>query len=224
MGRFDSLKYPVHKLEPGQTVDKAFPRLFESEEFKKIRTRADYHRLVCYICYLYDKNTDLTEEHPKNLQARKEAAATEAGYQRVNGKWPKNIQDVMDIRDKDATAAILRFLKDQKYHIWTDIVVTEQEYDDFQRLRFQNISGRTKKKTTETDIYSAANKKDSLMEAVATRMTRLETLYKLFYEDHMDVKKAEFDEMITPEKAERILAKEGKPYEEMREVNHVLSD
>lgn len=226
MGRFDSLKYPVHKLKPGEKIDQAFPQLFKSPEFKKIRARADYHRLACYIVLLYDKGTDLTAEHPKNLQARKDAAAIEAGYERVAGKWPKQIQDVMDIRDRDATAAIFQFLKDQKYHLWTDIIVTEQELDEFQRLRFQNISsGKSKKKTADTDLYAAANKKDSLMEACSTRISRLEMLYKQFYEDHMDVKEAEFDEIITPEKAERILAKEGKPYEELKEeVTDVSSD
>jgi hypothetical protein len=144
MARFDSLKYPVHRLKPGETVDKAFPDLFKKPEFKKIRARADYHRLTCYIVYLYDKGTDLTQEFPNNLQARKDAAASEAGYEKVAGKWTKQIQDVMDIRDKDSMEAILAFLKGQRYHIWTEIIVTEQELDEFQRIRFQSVGKKSR--------------------------------------------------------------------------------
>ncbi len=215
MARFDSLKYPVHRLKPGEKVDKAFPRLFESPEFKALLKRADYNRLVCYIVLLYSKDTDLTHEFPKNLQARKDAAATEAGYERQKGKWQKQIQDVMDIRDKDATAAIFRFLKDQKYSVWTEVVVTEQELEEFQKLRFTTIA---KKGSSDKDIMDAANKKEKLMEACETRIKYLDSLYKQFYEDHTDVQEAEFDEAITPETAERILAKEKPPFEVEKEA------
>jgi hypothetical protein len=228
MARFDSLKYAVHKIGD-ESVDKAFPDLFKKPEFKKIRGRPDYNRLTKYICYLYDKNTDLTHEFPKNLQARKDEAAKEAGYERTNGKWPKQIQDVMDIKDKDATSAIFIYLKDQKYYIWTEIVVTEQELDEFQRIRFASVSNKSSKKggKVESEIIDAANKKDKLKEACDSRIKSLETLYKQFFEDHMELKQAEFEEQITPENAERILAKETPPWEEEKaetQTPHVSSD
>lgn len=218
MAKYDRLQYAVHKLKPGESVDKAFPSLVKRiPEFEKLKKRADYNRLVMYIMFLYDKNTDLADEH-KILQDRKDAAATDAGYERVKGgKWPENVQKVMDIRDKEAGEAILSFLKTQKNHIWTEIIVTEQELDEFQRIRFNSITKKKGKVGDEKDVIDAANKKDKLKEACETRIKSLESLYNQFFQDHQDLRKAEFDEMITPENAERILEKEGPPYEEIKD-------
>lgn len=204
MARFDSLKYPVHNIGD-QSVDKAFPELFKDPAFKKLRARADYNRLTKYILFLYDKDSDLTQEFPKNLQGRKDAAATESGYERTGGKWPKQIQDVMDVKDKDSNSAILAFLKIQKHYIWTEIVVTQQELDEFQALRFASI--KKGKNTAESDVIEAANKKEKLKQACESRIKSLEGLYRQFYEDHKDLQTAEFDEVITPETAERIMKK-----------------
>jgi hypothetical protein len=215
MARFDGLQYAVHKLQPGETVDKKFPELFKKPEFKKLRARPDYNRLTIYIVLLYDKGTDLVDEFRNNLQGRKDAAAIEAGYERSNGKWPEHVQKVMDIRDQDAMMAILAFLKGQRYHIWTEIVVTEQELDEFQRIRFASIT-TGKKKKAESDTIKAANEKDKLKEACELRIKSLETLYNQFYEDHTELKYVEFSEPITPENAERILESEKPPYEEIK--------
>lgn len=215
MARFDGLQYAVHRLKPDETVDKAFPELFKRPEFKKLRARADYNRLVKYIIMLYDKGTDLVDEFRNNLQGRKDAAAIEAGYERVNGKWPENVQKFMDIRDQDAMHAILAYLKGQRYHVWTEIVVTEQELDEFHRIRFSSIT-TGKKKKAESDTIKAANEKDKLKEACELRIKSLETLYNQFYEDHTDLKHVEFTEPITPENAERILETEKPPYEEIK--------
>lgn len=217
MGRFDSLKYPVHRVKPGEFVDKAIPELFKIPEFKALRSSkkhaADFSRVTKYIVYLYDKNSDLVDEFRSDLKARKDAAATEAGFERIKSKWPESIQRVMDIKDEEAYRAILAYLKMQKYAIWTEIVVTEQELDEFNRIRFAAI---TKKKGEEKDIIKAANEKDRLKEKCESRIKSLEALYKQFYEDHDDVKEAEFTEMVTPENAERILSTMEAPYEEIK--------
>lgn len=216
MARFDRLKYPVHKLQPGQTADQAFPTLFKIPEFKKLKSSkkhaADYSRLACYIVLLYDKGTDLADEFRDDLKARKDAAATAAGYERIGGKWPAHVQKVMDVQDEEAYHAILAYLKEQKYPLWREICVTEQELDEFNKIRFASI---TKKKGEEKDIIKAATEKDKLKEACETRIKSLDSLYTQFFEDHSDVKKAEFEEMITPENAERILEKETPPYVEL---------
>lgn len=215
MARFDSLQFHVHRLKPDESVEKAFPVLFKKPEFKALMKRADYNRLTAYIVYLYDKNTDLTEEFKSNLQARKDAAAQHAGYERTkDGKWPAHIKKVMDITDKEATAAIMAFLKHQKYHIWTEIVVTEQELDEFQRIRFTGLG--KKKGDRESDIIDAANRKDKLKLSCETRIKSLESLYNQFYEDHQEVRKAEFEEMMTPENAERLFEKEPPPFVEIK--------
>lgn len=219
MGRFDTLKYPVHRLKPGEPIDQAFPDLYKIPAFKKLRASkkhaADHNRLVKYIIFLYDKNTDLLDEFRTDLRARKDAAATEAGFERIKGGgWPVSLQKVMDIQDDEVYFAILAYLKMQKYPLWTEIQVTEQELDEFNRIRFASITKKAKK--GETDTIKAANEKDKLKEACEKRIKSLEGLYAQFYEDHTDVKKAEFDEMITPENAERILTAEPPPYEEIK--------
>jgi hypothetical protein len=213
VARFDRLKYPVHKLKPGETVDAAFPDLFKKPEFKALKASkkhaADYGRLVKYIIFLYDMNSDLVDEFRSDLKARKDAAATEAGFERVKGKWPDAVLKVMNIRDQDAYLAILAYLQMQKYPIWQEIVITEQELAEFNRIRFVAI-----KKTD--DQIAAANAKDKLKEKCESRIKSLASLYKQFFEDHTDVQKAEFEEQITPENAERILETEGAPYEEIK--------
>jgi hypothetical protein len=217
MARFDSLPYPIHKLAPGESVDQCCAKLFKLKEFQKIRARADYNRLVKYIVYLYDEHSELAHEN-KDLQARKDAAATQAGYERVltskkadnEGKWPKHLQDVMSIKDADTHAAIMAYFRLHRNEIWREINVCEQELDEFQSLRFASIGG---KKGEEKDTIKAATEKDKLKDACDLRLKSLVTLRKQFYEDHTDVQKAEFTEAITPETAERILT--DKPYEEV---------
>lgn len=205
--RFSSLRFKVHTVE--DQLDKEFPDLFRLPEFKKLKVRPDWDRIVRYICYLYDPGSELIQEFPE-LQERKEAAATEAGYVRNGNKWPEQLQLIMEQRDADVRKAILAFLKLFRNHEWTDIVVTEEEMDQFQGLRMQAID------EDESDIYGQAKKKNELMEAVAKRRASLKTLYAAFYGDNVDLEAPEFDEMITPENAERILATMEPPFEEVR--------
>ncbi len=207
MDRFSGLRFRAHQRT--ELPDKAFPELFRLPEFKKLKLRPDWDRVVDYICYLYDPESDLIQEFP-DLQARKEAAATEAGYTRDGKGWPKPLELIMQIRDEDVYKAIIGFLKIFRNHEWTDIVVTEQEMWEFQELRFQAIDEE------EGDIYGAAKKKDLLMKAVSDRRASLKTLYAQFYGDNVDLEAPEFAEMMTPENAERILATMEPPFEEVR--------
>ncbi len=217
MERYSALKYKVH-LSP-HPVEKTFPELFKDPAINKIKL-AD--QVIRYIIFLYSKDTGLVHEHPSDLQARKDQAAIDAGFERVGGRWPRDIQEVMDMQNQDAHNFIMAFLRKQKHNVWTEICVTEQELFEFQSLRFAtiggketNANGKKKSKTAEEDkdILVAAEKKEKLLKACNDRIKHLEILYEQFYGDNKDVQVAEFDEMITPEKAERIL--EGqKPYEE----------
>lgn len=220
MARFDSLKYAVHKVKPGEFVDKAIPELFKIPEFKALRSSkkhaADFSRVTKYVIYLYDKDSDLIHEFSNNLQARKDAAAVEAGFERHNGKWPKHVQDIMDVKDKEVNSAIMAFLRDQKHYVWAEICVTSQELDEFQALRFSSVSKKGKN-NSDSDIIDAANKKEKLKAACESRIKSLETLYKQFFEDNRELQTAEWEEMISPEKAERIMKKTEAPYEVVKD-------
>lgn len=220
MERFSSLRFPVHRVT--DPLDKAFPDLFRLQEFKKLKLRADidWQKLVKYICFMYDPKSDLIQEFQGELKERKEAAAVEAGFEREpNGKWPKALLAGMEIKDPEIHAAIMAFLKIFKNHEWTDIVVTEQELYEFQSLRFKAINDES------SDIYGDAKKKDGLMASASDRRASLKILRAEFYGDNKDLEAPEFDEMITPENAERILATMPPPYEEIKpEAQSVLPD
>lgn len=217
MERFASLKFNVVKFK-GQ-IDRSFPDLFRLKEFKKLRNRKDidWEKLVRYIILMYDPKSDLLHEF-QELQERKEAAATEAGFERgPGGRWQKELIQVMQIRHDDTHAAIMAFLRLFKNNDYTNIVVTEQELDEFQGLRFKAINDET------SDLYGDAKKKDGLMDSVDKRTEALKLYYAAFYGDNKDLIAPEFDEPITPETAERMLAELPKPYEEAKLEEDVQS-
>lgn len=216
MDRFSSLRYPVHTAT--QPLDKAFPELFKYGEFKKLRLRksSDWEKVAKYIVFLYDKGSALTFEFQSDLKARKEAAAIEAGFTReASGNWPKEVVAIFEIDDADVHGAIMCYLRIQNNDVWTDIVVTENELEEFQALRMTTI--KKGKAGEEQDIFDAAKKKDLLMKACDTRVKALKNRYAEFYGDHKDVQAAEFSEMITPENALKLLAG-TKPWQEVEPV------
>lgn len=216
MDRYSSIKYKVHLAEG--PLDKAFPELFRHKEFAKLKTRRDCDQLVRFICFLYDKNTQLVHEYQSDLKERKFAAAKDAGYNRkTGGGWGAEIQSVMDIQDHDATAAIMQFLKMQRHNVWTEIVVTEQELFDYQVMRFTPVGKRGKKATAEDEkkIIESTVKKEALRKACNERIVALESLYEQFFGDNKDLIAVEFEEAVRPETAERIILA-NKPYEEIK--------
>jgi hypothetical protein len=224
MDRYSGIRYKVHLAE---SIDRTtFPELFRHKEFLKIRSRPDGVRLIKYICFLYDKNTQLVHEFQTDLKERKAQAARDAGYRMQNNSWSKEIQDVMDIQDKEATAAIMTFLKMQRHNVWTEIIVCEQELFDYQSIRFAPVGkkrGKSKDAFDEKTIIESTVKKDALLAACDKRLAILENLYEQFFGDNKDLQ-SEFQEMITPEKAERILDEIKSPEEAPEPTTDVLSN
>ena len=212
MDRYSSIRYKVHQTK--EPLDKAFPELFRHDEFKKLKKRADFEKLIRYIMFLYDKNTQLVQEFQHDLAERKDEAAKDAGFERKDGKWGVKIQEVMDIKDEDVTAAIMRFLKIQKSHVWTEIIICEQELFDYRVLRFNPVGkGKGEGALDEKDVISSTVQKDKLKESCDIRRIALESLYEQFFGDNKDLQAAEFEESVKPETAERLLFE--KPYEEI---------
>ena len=205
MDRYSSIRYKVHLTK--EPLEKAFPELFRHEEFNKLRKRIDFERLMRYIMFCYDKNTQLVQEFQHDLADRKSEAAKDAGFERKDGKWGSKIQDVMDIKDEEVTAAIMQFLKMQKSHVWTEIMICEQELFDYRVLRFTPVGkGKGEGALDDKDVIDSTVKKDKLMESCNLRMRELERLYEQFFGDNKDLQAAEFEEQIKPETAERILS------------------
>ncbi len=214
--RFENLKYPVHTVAPDK-IHSSFPQLFKHQEFMDFMkqkelakpkegeklitnhlffTKGERPKIVKYIIFLYDKGSELNEEFPDKLDDRKEAAMIEAGF--APGKrWPEKIRAVMDIKNPMTNAMAMRYLKIQNYPVWTDIVVTTQELDEFLKLRFEAVDPN--------NALEHAKKKTALMEACQSRRQYLDKLNKQFYDDHTGLRDAKDLEMITPENNARIL-------------------
>jgi hypothetical protein len=206
--RFGSLRYPVHAVTG--SLQEAFPDLFRYDEFKKLLMDKHGDKLVRYIVLLYDYNSDLIFEYQTNLKERKDAAAIEVGFTRSpDNTWPKYLQKIMDMGDKLVVECILRYLKMQKNDVWVDIVTTEQELDEFQRMRMTPIK----------DLEDT-KQKDILMKACDVRVKHLKNRYTEFFGLNKDLQAAEFEEMITPENALRILGSKP-PWEEVDEQEPV---
>ncbi|KKN49550.1 hypothetical protein LCGC14_0641780 [marine sediment metagenome] len=215
--RFSRLHIPVHSIPHDADYKKAFPSISKYPEFEKFyggskneALRISRNALVRYMVYLYDYNSDLIDEHPSNLLERKEAGAVEAGFKRnSHNRFGITLREkIFAVKDPKFRSLVKMFLKVQNSTVWTEIVVTRQELEQFQQIRFKPV--------VEGSELADANKKQTLMNACTLRIERLEILEKQFYRDHRDLKEADNLEMITPENAMRLLADEA-PY-------HVLSN
>lgn len=221
------LKYRVDKITPEDDLRKTLPKLISIPEFEQFyNTRAASRQwrnsIIKYIGLIYDHKSELLSEYPRNLEKRKDAAAEMAGFVRdETGNWKDSYQEFIQVKP-NRVPLILAFLKDQNNYLWTEIVTTEQELEEFQTIRWKKITTtKTRKRRgkgkegednfltidiEDKDLFDATSKKDKLMDACEKRLTRLEELYKRFYRDNADVHKAVQDMPITPENALELLA------------------
>jgi len=198
--RFGRLRFRIDQLKPGDNIDQMFPALCDNPEF---RAYTGYNReiLIKYIVFLYDPNSALVDEF-EALQNRKDAAATEAGYERAkNGDWPKVTKEIMELKNEQGRAMILRFLKTIHNHVWTEMCLLEQELDVYNAMRMEPLPTDSKK-----DNAEILAKRDNLMAMCEKRVRALEIHKLKFYADHDDLKElAEDDYPITPENAVEML-------------------
>jgi hypothetical protein len=210
--RYSTVKYKV--FDTSEPLASKFPELFRHKQFQKLRAQPNCDDIVRYIVALYDKNSELIHEFQNDLKARKEEAAKDAGFKKSNGKWPVAVQDIMEIRNQDTNQAILQYLKIQRHNVWMEITITEQELYDYQELRFTPVKKGKKTLVDEKLIVESTVKKGALMDACDKRRQKLDALYEEFFGDNVELMELEFEEAITPEKAERMLSQA--PYEEVK--------
>jgi hypothetical protein len=217
--RFSRLQFPVHKVQaktpeelfqilPG--LRRYFQTLIKAEiEFsipnpeagteKKSKTEGyeamwrgtypeDLVRVIKYIVFTYDPDSDLIHEYADDLRLIKEAAAKEAGFSRnKDGEWPLYIQEIFDFKQKHVVSWIVDYLKVKKNSIWMEIKFIEEEIDLLYRNR--------------TAALLAGTVKEDSMRLIDARNEKKESLYKRFYAEHTDLKKATEDEIypVSPE-------------------------
>ncbi len=191
----------VEEWEPNYNEDKIYTGSSPSgrvtkERGQKAKWRGehpqDLTRLVKYIYFLYDPDTDLTDEYPDNISARKEAAAHEAGWRRKNGNWPGYVEEIMNFDNEFAVMLILDFLKARKNNTWREMKFLEEELDRFYRIRA-------------TDFQQAHEMK--LDQASARKLEELEKLKRKFWDAHEDLEAAAADRLlpISPENVFKVL-------------------
>jgi len=223
------LKYRVDKITGRTDLRETLPKLLRIPEFgrfysNKAPSREWKNAIVKYIGFMYDPKSELISEYPRNLDKRKEAAAERSGFVREKSnenRWKDSYRKYMKV-DQEVVPMILAFLRDHNNMIWTAIVTTEQELEEYTELRWEKIKkvklkgGRKKKdeedeplQTTtdidDKDLFEATNKKEKLMDACQKRIIYLEELYEKFFRDNADVQKAVRDIPISPENATTLL-------------------
>lgn len=217
--RFSRLQFPVHKVTaktpeelfvilPG--LRRYFQRLVTDGEYEVLVVEADgktkkvlapgyqpkYRgifiddlvKVIKYIVLVYDPESDILTEYPDDLRLMKEAGAKEAGFKRnPDGEWPLYIQDILDFKEKSVVDWIVDYLKVKKNPIWTQIKFIEEELETLYRQR-------------QAALLRGEVKAD-LMKLIKERTDERDSLYKRFYAEHSDLKKATQDELypVSPE-------------------------
>lgn len=204
--RYGRLKYAIHELEPGESLEQAFPVLFQHKAFARFKgPKRDM--IIAYVIYLYDPGSDLYEEFD-DLADRKDAAAVEAGFKRnEKGEWPKAIKDVMTFKNQEARAMILQYLIICNNNVWQEMQIVEEELYRLNAMRLEPLPELKNKDSA--DLYA---KRDKLMEMSEKRVEVMGLLKKQFYADNADLVKTVEEEPISPENVLRILEIEKMEY------------
>lgn len=216
--RFSRLQFPVHKVTAKNPVEffetlpglrRYFQRYSETlidVEYKKgdgtvVREKVKGHdasyrgltpddlvKIFKYIVFVYDADSDLITEYPDDHRLLKEAAAKEAGWRRnKDGEFPPYVQDILNFKEKHVAAWILDYMKVKRNPIYKEIVFVEQELEVLYRSR--------------TDALVSGRVDASLMSQIKQRLDEKDNLYKRFYAEHLDLKKATQDDLypVSPE-------------------------
>ena len=214
--RFSRLQFPVHKIK-AKTPEELFEilpglrRYFQNlrpTDVKKVNYQTqevegkvdgfeenyrgvfkdDLVKVIKYIVFVYDPESDLINEYPDDVRLLKEAALKEAGFNRnQDGEWPLYVQDLMTFKEKQVVTWILDYLKTKRNAVWTEIKFIEEELDSYYRQR--------------KDALIKGEVKPELMRLVKERTDERDSLYKRFYAEHGDLKKATEDDLypVSPE-------------------------
>lgn len=109
---FDSLKYHVHLNAPNK-----IPEIIAIDGMSELNDTE-----ICYLIYLYDKNSPL--QKISDLQKRKEFAAEKAGYDVDN----TDLEHLYLLTKPATRRALIGFLKDQHDMVFAALVTFEHRF------------------------------------------------------------------------------------------------
>lgn len=166
--RFSKLKYQIANLK--EPVVTKYPELLRYEPISQAKELPDFDKILRYVIFLYDPNTDLNQEYPDLESRRLEACAL--------AELPKKVfQEFIDLTP--AYVSIIQCFLCEIYHNrrhreWHTLL---QEIDDFTRLRWQKVNENTdpKKRKDWSTLCDDLHKRADLCEVE-------------IFADHEDVK------------------------------------
>ena len=137
-------------------------------------------KLLRYIVVLYSHDSFLNKRNPIPLAKRKQSALK---FAEIEGSDEVTNQLLL-LENELILKMVLDFLIAQRHNLWTDIVTTEQQYEEAIRLRLKPIKDTTK----DRDALTSATLKKALRLDSKEMQHDLDTFYRKFYTDHNDVK------------------------------------
>ena len=138
------------------------------------------HNLMRYIIVLYSYDSFLNLRNPIPLSERKQRALSFADIKQTDDV----VNELLLLENDLILKMIQDFLIAQNNNLWTEIVTTEQQYEEAVRLRLQPIKRGEKDK----DALAAADLKKKLRIDCKEMQTDLARFYSQFYLDHDDLK------------------------------------
>lgn len=190
--RHSKLLFPVHKItaKTPEELFKVLPGLKRYfNDFTGYKDHADIPherthmplpsdqmvKMIKYIVYVYDPNTDLLMEFPDDIRLMKEAAAREAGFSRDGfGNWPEYLEHTMTFKEPQAVQWIMHFLQVMKSAIWKEVIMLREEIESIDRLRLEAMSERN-------------FLKNDYFQQKKNRQEELDTLLLKFFAEHKDL-------------------------------------
>lgn len=227
--RFEKLSFPIHKVTaktpeelfkilPG--LQRYFNNVMGIKDMRNLPAErmsmplpADYLvKIIKYIVFVYDPNTDLLQEYPDDMRLLKEAAAKEAGFSRDEfGEWPEYLKLAMDLKNDQVVGWIIDYLAIQKNATWRALKYLDEEIE----VLYERRTIALKERDFKTDYFNM----------ISDREEKRELLVRKFFAEHIDLKKEAQDIMypVTPENVFKEL-KVPEEYWKIKQVKDVPAE
>ncbi len=193
----------MEKLGKNDDMIHAFPQLRKWKEFVDFggTPEGELHKdkTIRYINIFYSPGSSLIRKHRGNVTARKEEAATIAGFDLGKKTEFEKVQDeLFALRSKGVFQMVMRFLILQKNHLWDSIIAAEQNYWELYTIGLDPLVN----KDDEKKRIESADKKFGLSLKREQIRQMLNGYYKEFFGDDFELEQAfKSDELMlcTPE-------------------------
>ncbi len=194
-------RFDVCAIPDGENVLHNIPQL------KKVKAFVDYKgstkgglnqdKVIKYIVLLYSDDSPLSKKPLAPLEDRKYHAADMAGFKRekkTEDFREKIIEQLFLLNDEDVVNMVIEYLTMLHNDVWSEIVITQQELEEYRRIRIAPVSAQYDK-----DLIMAIEKKDKLRASCDDMIKKLKEYTDIFYGDHNDLKSKSKKQRITLE-------------------------